>query len=207
MSSTVPESDPPLSVETDIDVRLAEYATLRAEILKRFEVHFQLVSLVIIAAGTLLFAGIQSSDRRVGAVLLLSYPYLAFLLAGVWGHSDRRIRQLGEYIRLRIEPRFGKDGQGRQRMEWESYQAKSQVRPRLYRFAMSWIFVGTELFFLVVVVVVLRVDPYGLLDSVMGSTPTPLSDPVLSTLYVFAAVCVVATLYATRRGPSSTTPS
>src|SRR5690348_4312225 len=113
MSDATPCGDPPMSDEQEATVRLAEYATLRAEILKRFEVHFQLVSLAIVAAGTLLFAGVQSADRRVGAVLVLSYPFLAFLLAAVWGHSDRRIGQLGAYIRERIEPVFGKDASGR----------------------------------------------------------------------------------------------
>lgn len=203
MSHVLPDGDPPLPVEQDIAVRLAEYATLRAEILKRFEVHFQLVSLTILAAGTLLFAGVQSTDRRVGAVLLLSYPFLAFLFASVWGQSDRRIAQFGHYIRTRVEPRLGKDGLGRQRMEWESYHVASQVRPRLYHFAMSWIFVGTQLFFLAVTIVVLRVDPYGALDRLMGPSPAPLSDLVLSTLFVFAVLCVLATLVATRRGGRS----
>ncbi|HKW22102.1 MAG TPA: hypothetical protein VJO13_12040 [Ktedonobacterales bacterium] len=199
MSHVTPDGDSPLPVEQEVAVRLAEYATLRAEILKRFEVHFQLISLTIVAAGTLLFAGVQSADRRVGAVLLLSYPFLAFLFASVWGHSDRRIAQLGHYIRTRVEPRLGKDDQGRQRMEWESYHAASQVRPRLYHFAMSWIFTGSQLFFLAVAIFVLRVDPYGVFDRLMGPTPAPLSDLVLSTLSVFAVLCVLATLYATRR--------
>ena len=200
MSSIVPSGDPPMSGEQEATVRLAEYATLRAEILKRFEVHFQLVSLTVIAAGTLLFAALQSPNRRLGAVLVLSYPFLAFLLASAWGHSDRRIAQLGAYIRARIEPTFGKDAHGQPRMGWEGHHARSQVTPRLYRFAISWIFAGTELFLIAVAVAVLRVDPFGALDAALGSTPPLLKDPVLDVLSVFAVLCVAATLYATRRG-------
>jgi hypothetical protein len=200
MSSNVPGGDPPMSDEQEAVVRLAEYATLRAEILKRFEVHFQVVSLTIIAAGTLLFAALQSPDRRVGAVLVLSYPFLAFLLGSAWGHSDRRIAQLGAYIRERIEPEFGKDAHGQPRMGWESHHARSHVTPHLYRFAISWVFAGTELFLIAVAVAVLRVDPFGALDATLGSTPPRLKDPVLDILFVFAVLCAAATPYATRRG-------
>jgi|GEM_PF-1635686 hypothetical protein len=193
--------DPPLSSTEEATVRLAEYATLRAEILKRFEMHFQLVSLAIVAAGTLLFTGVQSPDRRVGAVLVLSYPFLAFLLGSVWGHSDRRISQLGAYIRTQVEPRFGKDAQGKVRMDWEGHHVGSKVRPRLYHFAMSWIFVGTQLFLIAIAVLVTKVDPFGVLHEVLHWTPAALSDPVLSMLFTFAVLCVVATLYATRHAP------
>lgn len=204
MNSGAQNGNPPMSSEEEAAVRLAEYTTLRAEILKRFEVHFQLVSLTILAAGTLLFASVQSADRRVGAVLVLSYPFLALLLASVWGHSDRRIAQLGAYIRARIEPKFGKDAQGDARMDWEGHHKVSKVRPRLYHFAMSWIFAGTELFLIAVAVLVMRVDPFGLLDDVLVAGPAPLRDPVLGMLFAFAMLCVAATLYATRRGPGAT---
>lgn len=95
-----------------VNIRLAEYSALRAEIFKRFEIQFQLVSLAVIAAGTIFIAGIQSSDHRVGAVLTLGYPILALFLATAWGHNDRRVWQLGTYIREHIETALGVDRLG-----------------------------------------------------------------------------------------------
>jgi hypothetical protein len=77
---------------------LAEYAQLRGEILKRSELQHQLVSIALVAFGTLAAVGLSDSPSA-----LLAYPMLALFLAAAWCYNDIQIAQLGIYIRYRIE--------------------------------------------------------------------------------------------------------
>ena len=94
---------------------LAEYGALRAEILKRTDIQHQLLSLSLIALGTFVTIGIESS-----ATLLLVYPILAMFLAASWSHHDIRISQLGAFIRMRHEANFFGEQGG-----WECFHPSS----------------------------------------------------------------------------------
>jgi hypothetical protein len=80
---------------------LAEYGELRAEILKRSELQHQLVSIALVAFGTLAAVGLSDSPNA-----LLAYPMLALFLSASWSYNDIQIAQLGIYIRCRIEDRL-----------------------------------------------------------------------------------------------------
>src|SRR5262245_10378362 len=95
-----------------IRIRLVEYQVLRAEILNRLEGQRLFLSLAIIALGTLFIVSIQSTDSSVGALLMLGYPILCLFLAIGWGHHDRRIAQIGLYIKNRIEEPLRKNPSG-----------------------------------------------------------------------------------------------
>jgi hypothetical protein len=77
---------------------LAEYRELRSEILKRSELQHQLVSIALVAFGTLAAVGLRDAPSA-----LLAYPMLAAFLATSWAYNDIQIAQLGAYIRYRIE--------------------------------------------------------------------------------------------------------
>ncbi len=104
--------------ESDLDsfgFHLAEYGALRAEILKRTDIQHQLLSLSLIALGTFVTIGFESS-----ATLLLIYPILAMFLAASWSHHDIRIAQLGNFIRNHHEANFFGAQVG-----WEHYHPSS----------------------------------------------------------------------------------
>ena len=77
---------------------LAEYGELRGEILKRSEFQHQLVSIALVAFGTLAAIGLKDSP-----IALLAYPLLVLFLSTAWSYHGLQIAQLGIYIRYRIE--------------------------------------------------------------------------------------------------------
>lgn len=79
-----------------IPLIVAEYSSMREEIIKRLELEAQLVNLTLIVVGAFFSLGIQSSKL---AVILLVYPLIAMFLASGWAYNDRRIRQIADYIR------------------------------------------------------------------------------------------------------------
>jgi hypothetical protein len=88
---------------------LAEYRALREEILSKMESQRQYISLVVIAVGTIFVASVQSltTSRSTGAILMLGYPLVSFFLAAGWGHNERRIGNIGKFIRDHIENNLG----------------------------------------------------------------------------------------------------
>ena len=102
---------------------LAEYSTLRSEILKRMDMRQQMLTFTLVIAGTVLSFGVQND---VSPMVLLLYPILALFLATAWTQSDTRIWDIAEDIKTHIEPNFSG-------VNWENYvhsKNKTQkVRP------------------------------------------------------------------------------
>lgn len=86
---------------------LAEYKELRGEILKRSEMQHQLISIALVALGTLTTVGLSGSPSA-----LLAYPMLLLFLSAAWAYNDIQIAQLGIYIRYRIEDQVIGGGMG-----------------------------------------------------------------------------------------------
>jgi hypothetical protein len=101
------------------DFALAEYSTLREEILKRIELQNQILNLTLIIAGTMISVGFQLTN---GPIILLIYPPIALVLSAGWEQNNLRIRQIGIYIRERVERRFAIGG-------WEQYRIDAGVKP------------------------------------------------------------------------------
>jgi hypothetical protein len=142
--------------QMDHDALLAEYHALRAEILNRQGIQHQILSLAILAIGTLITVGIQSHQ----AALALLYPFFAFFLASAWRAQDRGISQIGEYIRVRIENALPSMG-------WEGFMAKARKKRIIESFtffAARGVFLGTEILAVVVGLVL----------------TSPLKDPLLT---------------------------
>jgi hypothetical protein len=83
------------------DFALAEFVALREEILKQTEIQHQIISICIISAGTFF-----SISGKIPQTVCLMFPLLATCLSSAWSLCDVRIRQIAEYIKERIEPRF-----------------------------------------------------------------------------------------------------
>jgi hypothetical protein len=129
----------------DRTLLLAEYSALRTEILKWMEIQSQVITLAIIALGTILTVGLQSQVKN--GSLMLTYPPLAMFLSIVWFHTDYRIRQTGMYIKVQIESQVGANN-----LNWEHYMDsyRHSGKDKLYSLTSKAIFVGTE--FLAIIV-------------------------------------------------------
>jgi hypothetical protein len=103
----------------DTDFALAEYSALRDEILKRIEFQNQTLNLTLIIAGTAVSVAFQLSN---GPIILLIYPPIALVLSAGWEQNNLRIRQIGIYIRERLEVRSSSGG-------WEHYRIRTRVKP------------------------------------------------------------------------------
>ena len=121
----------------NIPVILAEYNSLKAEILKRIEIRHQLTSLALIAPGTIIAVGFQIKN----AFFILSYPILACLLAAVWLANTRAYHEVSNYIRTQIEPKLGSAN-----LRWQQVHYNTRHPFRLVGFLGSGaIFIFTEL--------------------------------------------------------------
>lgn len=116
---------------------LAEYAALRDEVLKRIEILHQLISLALIAVGTLLPLGVQTSTT-----IIFAYPVVALFLAASWAHNNARIQQVGAYIRRHIEAELLSERMGWEHMRRQLNDGQFGARNLL---ASRGIFVGTQL--------------------------------------------------------------
>lgn len=94
-----------------------EYQALRGEILKRTELQHQLISIAVVAFGSLLAIGF-GKDGSPGAIL--AYPLLTVALSAAWSQHDIRIGQLGTYIKEHIETELLGTGKG-----WEHLLSRS----------------------------------------------------------------------------------
>ncbi len=98
---------------------VAEYTTLRDEIVKRIEIQHQLISLALIAPGTVLAIGFQTSS----ASLMLVYPLLGMFLSAVWLSNSFAIYDIAAYLRSHIQPDMGED-----HSIWRSQQSPHRDR-------------------------------------------------------------------------------
>ncbi|BBA97064.1 hypothetical protein RVR_2636 [Actinacidiphila reveromycinica] len=97
---------------------VAEYTQLREEIIKLVELQFQLVSLTVIAFGTVLSVGFQSHE----APIILVQPLVSLILGVSWLHHTFRIHRIAAYIRTGIEQRVGPSLMG-----WEHYVQRTPL--------------------------------------------------------------------------------
>lgn len=133
--------NPPNSQGTLVDPLLlsAQYSSMRAEMIKRLEIRSQLVALTLLVAGTFLSVGLQPN---VPESALLVYPPLAMFLAASWKQNDMRTGQMVRFIRDNIEKHIGPSPA---ELGWENYRASLFPPSRLTPFAVSGVFVVTQL--------------------------------------------------------------
>ena len=92
---------------------LAEYAALHSEIEKRLDLRQQLLLGLFVIASTFFSLGV-SNVAGSGDILLI-YPIITFFLSGLWSHNDRKIGDIGRYIRTQVEEKYQFPG-------WETYR-------------------------------------------------------------------------------------
>lgn len=114
-----------------------EYTALRNEILKRIELRQQVIQIALAFAGVLFSFGVA----RPGVAFV--FPPLAALMATAWAQNDFRIRDLGTYLRDRIEPNLAGLG-------WETHLQKGRKASpdttwRRTVYSHGGIFLGTQI--------------------------------------------------------------
>jgi hypothetical protein len=169
---------------------VAEYNALRAEILKRVETRYTLLSITLTALAALLTFGAQTNR----AILILLYPILALCLAISWSSNDYQIGKISDYIIEFIECTVGAEN-----LNWE-YHRNSLPKERLERFfsvGSKGIFILTELFAFIAGVLIGVTHP-------KENTVGELSIAIIFSLACFLATLLLLTLY--RRSTIATSP-
>jgi hypothetical protein len=120
MSSTQEEK-----FSSSVELIVAEYESLREEILKLTEIQSQIVVLALVSFGTILTFGTQYKNAQV----ILMYPVLVLFLAIGWATNAHGIDMLGSYIQNQIELKVGTENIG-----WEHFSRKDKISHSLIAF-------------------------------------------------------------------------
>ncbi len=170
-------ASPSSTIPSDVmDLLLAEYQALSEEKLKRAELQHQLLSFALVAFGALLAAGLQAKS----APIILVYPFLAMFLSVAWTYNEHRVRQIGAFIKYRIEARIGNE------LGWEHFRTNLTSGPLGSRefLAARGIYIGS-----------------GLIAMLMGALTGPITTFGISEIILFAlaALSVILTTVILRR--------
>ena len=138
---------------------LAEYSALRDEIMKRIEFQNNVLNWTLVIAGSVVTFALQLNN----AMILLLYPPIAFGLSASWYQNNLRIRQLGVYIRKRIETRAS--GRG-----WEQYRKDENVPVTgTAKFARDTFTYSQVAIVILSIILLLASPPKGIILLVIGS--------------------------------------
>jgi hypothetical protein len=168
----------------ETEASLAEYAALRAEILKRPEIRYQLLTFTLIATGA--FVTI-ATEGIVAPILLLLQPIFATLIAAAWAHSDLRIEEIGQYIGKMEQTCLPGTG-------WQTHlptvysKAEGKARERVGKWYALGVFWVTQLL-AIAMALSLQLDP----PRFEPPRPRYTSPPVFWGLMAVDVVCVVVT--------------
>jgi hypothetical protein len=133
---TAPQSSPNGPRWDETQLVAAEYANLRAEIVKLTELQFQATAATVVAFGTVLSIWIQVRN----AAIILVHPILSFVLGIIWLHYANLIARIATYLR-EIEDRVG-----HRNLSWEHYvQAHPLPRGRFAYWGIRPVFIVTSI--------------------------------------------------------------
>jgi hypothetical protein len=126
---------------------LAEYNTLRDEILRRIEAQEKAISLTLLIFGTILGFGLQNHSP----LIILLYPIISTFLASIWVYNTVSIKKVALYIKDEIENKIDKKNMG-----WESRTNILYRRPLAFflSLAIYGVFLGTPISAIFVVLLI-----------------------------------------------------
>ncbi len=108
-----------ISGESRVQLIVAEYDSLRCEILELIKIQAQLISLAVVALGTILSVGLQVGN----STLVFVYPFLSLVLGIVWLNHSHAISRCAAYLSQELEPRCGNGVLG-----WEKFVRRNPLR-------------------------------------------------------------------------------
>lgn len=156
-----------------VEFLINQYLALRDEILKRMEIQNQMISLMLIASGTLISVGLQFDSTAV----ILAAPILAFFLAVFWANHDVRIRHIGLYIRKYIEEEFLELDKG-----WEGVGGTGGTKylaRNLSIFASQGVFIGVQILSVVMALLITKFSAEDIILIVLDVIVTMITFPLL----------------------------
>jgi len=134
----------------ELEVVLAEYRTLRDEILRKFDLHLQIYS--VYTSGLLVFYGLMFVHKVYDVITVVPFFALCFVLRILWEQS--LIRKISEYILLEIERNkipmlVGMVSTSQSQnanytnlwMGWQHFYAEKTSGPKYYKHSMLVLFV------------------------------------------------------------------
>ncbi|HEY6543084.1 MAG TPA: hypothetical protein VIZ18_19235 [Ktedonobacteraceae bacterium] len=86
-------------VEQTVDIVLAEYNTLRTELLQRLATRYQIMGLAFSAFAAILAVQAFGAGSQAGLYLVLLYPILAFFLLNVYISNSRHMHTIEMYVK------------------------------------------------------------------------------------------------------------
>ena len=168
---------------------IAQYQSLRDEIIKRIEMEHQLVGLAMIAAGTVLAAGVQGNR----AYIILLLPPITFFLATAWAQNDRRIREISTFIRSQIESRADQKV-----LWWETYKGTREgMSGSLNLVAANSLFIGIQMMAFILGASLSKT--LNVLREWYLTEPVPTLDPLVTALLVIDLASILLTAVVLRR--------
>jgi hypothetical protein len=121
---------------------VAEYASLRSEIIKLIELQSQLVSLAVVTVGAVLGVAVQTQSSGLAFV----YPILALILGITWLNHAHAISRCALYLSQDFEPHRGNGALG-----WEGFVRRNPLRfGMLGYWGVRSVFMGSSLVALIV---------------------------------------------------------
>lgn len=96
----------------ETEFALAQFQSLRAEILQLTQIQSQLIGVNVVALGALLSVAVQGNN----AAVILIYPLISLILGLSWLNHAHSISRIAQFIAKEIEPWYLR-GTSR----WESY--------------------------------------------------------------------------------------
>ncbi|GAC1429884.1 MAG: hypothetical protein NVS4B1_09810 [Ktedonobacteraceae bacterium] len=88
----------PLFAASTSDFVLAEYNTLRTELLQRLSTRYQIMALTFTAFSAILAVQAFGGNNVMNTYLVLLYPILTFFLLNTYISNSRRINRIEDYI-------------------------------------------------------------------------------------------------------------
>jgi hypothetical protein len=115
----------------DRETLLAEYGSLRTEILQRSNMQWNIFALQLTAAGVV-FSFALSNPSHTGFLLIL--PVVSYVLAGRYGSQSLGIQKAALYIREVLEVKTGGE------LNWETWNRSKKFRDSLLRSrSLTWL--------------------------------------------------------------------
>lgn len=186
-----PDASNSTPLDPNLPFRTAEYTSLRAEIQRRSDNQHQLLSITIVAAGTLFALGLQQ-DAGTAVPVLLIYPILAMFLATAWAHHDFSIRRIADYIRDHIERFVAGSG-------WETYVRSWHGKEKRPSYAERGIFLSSELAAVALAVLRLLAMPSAGAQPTLAFGQMPEQTIIIAAILILDALSGIRTYVVLRR--------
>jgi 8-oxo-dGTP diphosphatase len=169
------------------DELLAEYNSLRQEVLQRINARNQSLNLAITATGIFIAA---VAGQFFPPVALLLYPLVAVWIAVSWTQHDIRVGQIGKRIRDGIEHQLGG-------VKWENWLSAQFARESRFIYRRSTeltavgVLVGTQLLTVALAILFAFIDQYAKRQNDLGVSITVL----YIVLIIIDAFALIATVW------------